>query len=406
MKIIRMLKYLTLLGLTITMVSCNPSSKGDNQNETGSLPEIQESIENFIPSEEDITMYIGTYTRKEGHVEGKAKGIHLAYLNAHTGVINVKETFEAGDNPSFLVVHPTGKLLYAVNETGGFTDEFYGSVSALAINEDHSLSLLNTKSSEGIAPCHISLSNQGTHVFVANYVTGSITSFPTTLEGRLGSAQNVIRYKGKGQTERQTTAHAHYIAHLKNGEVISADLGTDSLRFHQFTSGQLITSKKAIKAPAGSGPRHVVPHPVLPILYVVNELNSTITSFKPNANDNYQEFQTISTLQEGEDDEGNCAAIKITPNGKNLYVSNRGNYNNIAIFDVDEQGQLSIVSHQSSLGNIPRDIEISPDGKYLVAANQDSDNLVAFSINQTNGLLQNPKVTNGVPTPVCIKFLR
>jgi len=186
--------------------------------------------------------------------------------------------------------------------------------------------------------------------------------------------------------------------------VITADLGTDTLRLHKFDGGQLAPALQYIVLKPGSGPRHIVEHPSASVFYVLSELDASITSFTKNELGAYVTLQNISVLPEGEIRPGGSAAIKMTPNGKFLYASNRGDHNNIAIYSATPDGKLIMVSHQSSLGNVPRDIEISPDGTHLIAANQNSNNLVSFSINQESGLLENPVVLKNVATPVSIAF--
>lgn len=368
--------------------------------EKGSVT-IMEAIE---PSESDIPVLVGTYTREEGHVNGQAKGIHLCYLNTETGTLRYANTFEAGINPSYLAIHPSGKFVYAVNESGGRENEEFGGVTALSVDENNNLAVLNRRSTGGDAPCHVSLSNQGTHVLVANYGSGSVTSFAISLDGKLSGAQNLIRFKGSGATDRQTAPHAHFIQQLKSKEIISSDLGTDSLRFFSFERGQLESTDQYLTLTPGSGPRHIASSFKHNTLYVVNELSGSITCFQKDAEGTYKNVQELSTLPEENDGNASCAAIKISPDQKHLYVSNRGDYNNIAIFEIDEEGQLMLISHQSTLGNVPRDIAISPDGQHLIAANQNSNNLVSFSIDKDSGLLKSPKILENLATPVCVKF--
>jgi len=395
---------LSTLALGIVTISCDNQQKSSSP--TDSTPKQSvEVMSEVAPSENDIPMLIGTYTRKEGHVDGKASGVHVAYLNPTNGQMRLGGTYDAGINPSYLAIHPSKKYAYVVNEIGGKDHEPWGSVTALQFNEDHTISTLNNKSSKGVAPCHISLNQQGTSLLVASYVTGDITSFSTTMTGELAGAQTVHGYSGTGPHDRQRSSHAHYISQLADGDIVTTDLGSDTIRFHDFERGQLSKKKAYVTTTSGAGPRHLVAHPSHPIIYVINELNATIESFRKNANSQYQRYQTITTLPEGDRGEGHCAAIKVTSDGRYLYASNRGDYNNIAIYKINEDGKLEMVSHQSTLGNVPRDIEISPDDQYLIAANQNSDNLVSFKIDQSTGLLQAPKILEGIATPACIKFL-
>ncbi len=389
----------------IIILACGQSTNSNKAQNNSTAQQVSvNDTQNMSASEDDIPFLVGTYTQKEGHVDGKAKGVHVAYLNTATGGLRYGSVQEAGINPSYLTINPTGKFVYVANETGG-NEQQWGSVTALEVNEDHSLTILNRKSTLGIAPCHISLDKQGFQVLVANYVTGSVTSYPVALTGKLGRSQNVIRYTGSGPHERQEAPHAHFISQLRDGTIATADLGTDTIRFHNFQSGQLEPTQRYIATPPGSGPRHLIEHPYQSILYVINELSAQVLSYRLNADNQYVLLQSISSLPEGDERFGHCAAIKMTKNGQFLFVSNRGDHNNICIYKADQDGVLTMISHQSALGTVPRDLTISPDDQYLIVANQDSDNLVSFKIDQNNGYLQKPYVLNDVATPVCIKFL-
>ena len=351
------------------------------------------------------TLYIGTYTRAEGHVNGKAKGIHKVILDKESGQLTKAGEFSAGINPSYLIVHPSGKNLYAVNEGGGRENEEFGRITAMAIDESGDLTQINSQSTQGIAPCHLGFDRQFTNVMVANYVTGNITSYALTATGKLGGPQTVIQYQGSGPDSRQEGPHAHYIQALPDGQIITADLGTDSLRMHSFQSGQLQNASQGLTLAKGSGPRHLAIHPNNGNLYTLNELTSTVTVITRDADGNYIVGKNLSILEGRGSGSGGSAAIKISPDGQYLYASNRGNYNDIAIMEIDNSGEISLIGHQSSLGNTPRDFAISPDGRYLVVANQDSDNLVSFRINNLSGLLQKAGALENVNTPVCVQFL-
>lgn len=386
----------------LLFAACNNETK--QQEASSDISSETNHNASFVDSDNNLFFLVGTYTREEGHVNGKAEGIHLVSLNPESGEMMLKETYDAGINPSYVIIHPNNKLAYAVNETGGKPDEFYGNVTALQVDDQKSLSIINTQSSEGKAPCHLSFSNQKTHVFLANYGTGSVTSYNLSMEGKMSRQQTVVRFRDRGPHERQEAPHAHYIQQLRNGDVIASDLGTDTLHVLSFNGGQLAKTDQHVTVPAGSGPRHIAEHPNLPMFFVINELNGTISSVKRNEDNSYQLYQNVRTTQEQNEGTASCAAIKITPNGRFLYASNRGDFNNIAIYEISERGELNLIGHQSSLGNVPRDFSISPNGKYLVVANQNSDNLVSFKIHQKRGFLEDPIVLKNVATPVSVAF--
>ena len=240
---------------------------------------------------------------------------------------------------------------------------------------------------------------------VANYVSGNIISYPLTLDGRLGGGQSAISFEGSGPTDRQTSPHAHFIAPLKGDRIVTADLGSDSIRIHSFQTGQLKPADISIPMSPGAGPRHIAVHPNNDKFYVVNELNATIAVIESDFNGSYRIVQTISTIPDKQKGGGDCAAIKITANGQYLYVSNRGSWNNIGMYRIEENGHLGLLGHQSTFGEIPRDFSISPGDGFLVVANQNSNSLVSYRIDEYTGYLSDPIILNDVPTPVCVQFL-
>lgn len=397
------MKYLiTLVTFLSLLVACQDSKvKNPEQNK------VKDTVQKNI-AEQDTIAYpflIGTYTRQEGHVNGQAKGIHVGLLYPNSGMIEIKGTYDAGINPSYLTISNNEKFVYAVNETGGSEEEKWGRITALQINQDLSLTQINSRSAKGIAPCHISMDNNGSSVLIANYVSGDVASFTTGLKGQLSGVQNIKSFKGKGEHPRQEAPHAHYIQQLENGLVITTDLGTDSLRLFEFNGIQLTNPTGGIILDKGSGPRHIAVHPNNMYLYVLNELNATI-DFLEIKNKKLIRKSIVSTLPaDNTKGDGHCAAIKLTQNGKFLYATNRGKHNNIAIYQLNELGQPILVGHQTTLGNTPREISISPDDNYLIAANQDSDNIALFKINQQTGLLEGGTSYKNIATPVCVDFL-
>jgi len=357
-------------------------------------------------SSEGIPLVIGTYTRKEGHVNGRAEGIHLAFLE--DGKIRYEKSIPAGINPSYLAIHPNKPYVYAANEIGSpDKGETTGGLTALSYDDDYKFQTINTRATSGAHSCHVSVTKYGSHVLTASYGGGDIAMYPLTLEGKTGNpGYNEISFEGSGPHSRQQSPHLHFISEGPGGLIYTADLGTDSVRVFTMTSGVLTPHKHQIVVAAGAGPRHIAFHPEQSLLFIVNELNATIETWRFDRVDApFKRLQTISTLELGQKGFGHCGAIKITPDGKHLYATNRGDYNNIVHYTVQSDGQLVMVGHESTQGKTPRDMEISPDGKYLIVANQDTDNIVAFEIDPNTGALKNGQETKGILSPVCIKFL-
>jgi 6-phosphogluconolactonase len=312
-------------------------------------------------------------------------------------------------NPSYLVVHPSKKYLYAVNETGGVATDTSGAVSAFRIDpETSALSLINQVSSTGDWPCHISVDYSGKFALVANY-GGSVAILPLLEDGSIAEASKTIEHQGGGPTDRQSGPHAHMIIPgLDNELAYAVDLGADKVFIYELDTDNknLVPTQIDTDLAPGSGPRHLAIHPKFKTAYVVNELIGTIECFNIDESGGLARFQTISTLAQGSDADAACADIQIHPSGKYLYASNRGGVNNIATYEVSSQnGTLRLLGHQSTYGKGPRSFVIDPNGDFLLVANQDTDNVFTFKIDKDTGLLIDGPLETKMPTPVCLKFL-
>lgn len=355
-------------------------------------------------------LFVGTYTKKEGHVDGQGDGIYVYEMNKKTGALRYLSISDQITSPSYLAVHENSKWIYAVNEYDGGEDTF-AAVTALAYNkEDHSLRYLNEVSSMGQYPCYISIDNSGKFVMAANYVGGSVALYPITEEGMLDPHTSYKKHSGSSTHPRQEAPHAHQIIqHPTQDFVVAVDLGAD--RIYEYKLDTLSLTLDYVgdfpNSPKMSGPRHMAFHPTLKIGYMLNELIGTVEVFPTQDAVRFRRsIQMISTQEEGDQRDPASAAIKVHPNGKFLYTSNRGELNEIVVFSIDEDGTLSSVGRQSSLGDVPRDFEIDPSGNFLLVANQNTDTIVTFAIDQETGVLSETGYVMETPTPVCLKFLR
>jgi 6-phosphogluconolactonase len=357
-------------------------------------------------------LYVGTYTEKEAHVDGKATGIYVYKLDMTTGTLSYISTSPETTNPSYIQVHPRGQWLYAVNETGSTQGEPSGTVSAFRLSKGGTvLEFINTVPSGGNYPCFIQIDKTGRFGLVANYGSGTVALLPLNADGSLGTAVSTDRHAGRGPSERQETAHAHTIeVSPDNRFAYSCDLGTDKIYCYLLDTakGKLVASGDPYATQPGSGPRHLAFHPLKNFVYVINELNGTIEGMTVDTQTgSLSRFQIISTLAEGNGRTASCADIHITPSGKFLYASNRGTNNNIAMYAIAENnGTLTLIGHQEVKGKTPRNFVIDPTGSYLLVANQDSDNVVTFRIDPVTGKLIDTGIEVSIPTPVCLKFLR
>jgi len=354
-----------------------------------------------------LWVYFGAYARGEG------KGIYVSRMDVASGKLQSPEVAIELTNPSFLALHPSRPLMYAIGEMGSFGGKKTGAVSALAMNtKTGKLALLNQQSSGGPGPCHVAVDREGRNVLVANYSGGSAACLPIGADGRLGEATSVVQHQGSGpDPKRQNGPHAHSINLDPAGRfAFVADLGLDKIFIYKLdaAAGKLIANEPAFAQVApGSGPRHFAFHPTGRFAYVINEMLSTVTAFRYDADRGaLAELQTVSTLPADFTGSNTTAEVQVHPSGKFVYGSNRG-HDSIAIFAVDpESGKLRAAGHQSTQGKNPRNFGIDPTGAYLLAANQDGDNVVAFRIDAATGALQPTGQSLTISKPVCVKFVR
>jgi 6-phosphogluconolactonase len=353
-----------------------------------------------------LMVYVGTYTGGTS----ASKGIYPLRLDLATGALTEAGAPAESVSPSFLALHPSGRFLYAVNETGGSAKE-EGGVSAFAIDaRTGGLSFLNQQSSRGGAPCHLALDAKGRHVLVANYGGGSVAVLPVQSSGRLDAATTFVQHQGHSvDPGRQKGPHAHWIdLDTANRYAFVADLGLDQVLVYKYDAakgGLTPHQPPAARVAPAAGPRHGAFHPGGRHFYVINELSSTVTAFAYDpATGALSELQTLSTLPAGYSGQSFTAEIAVRPDGKFLYGSNRG-HDTIAVFAIDPAtGKLTPAGHQSTLGKRPRNFAIDPTGVYLLAANQDSDTIAVFRIDKASGGLTAVGPPVSVPRPVSVVF--
>ncbi|RIK81895.1 MAG: 6-phosphogluconolactonase [Planctomycetota bacterium] len=358
----------------------------------------------------EYLVYIGTYTRDD------SQGIYVCSFDTNTGELGPpRVAASAADtkikNPSFLAIPPGGQRLYAVSEVDDHPAPGGGAVAAFSIGADAALTLLNHQPSAGAGPCHLSLDRDGRTALVANYGSGSVASLPIGSDGKLAAPVSTMQHEGSSvNRQRQEAPHAHSInLDPKNRFALAADLGTDEVVSYRFNaqSGALEQNDAGtFKTPAGAGPRHLAFHPNGRWVYVNGELISTIMALDYNdQNGSLVLRQQVSTLPEDVDASQNTTAeVQVHPNGKTLYVSNRG-HDSIAMFAIDaEEGSLRPLGYHPTGGHTPRNFGIDPTGAWLVAANQDSGTVTVHRISD-DGTLSATERQAAIPWPVCVKFL-
>jgi 6-phosphogluconolactonase len=353
-----------------------------------------------------MIVYIGAYTEPP---LGNAEGISVYRFTDDAGVLNHVQTVGAIKNPSFLAIDPHYRFLYAVSEL----EE--GGVSAYACDsETGELTLLNSQPSHGADPCYISLDPSGRFVLVANYSGGTVAVLPIAADGSLEPASDVVRHEGSSvHPTRQEKPHPHMVAPTPDGRfILVTDLGTDRVHVYELdvATGRLEANQQwpgFVTVDPGSGPRHFAFAPYDPIIYVINELASTLAVYSYDIERNESRLlQTVSSLPDGFVGENTCAQVVVAPDGRFVYGSNRG-HDSIAIWAVDgTTGEVELVGHESTRGKGPRHFAIDPTGSWLLAANEKSDSVATYRRNPDSGMLTATDPVTNVSTPVAIVFGR
>ena len=358
--------------------------------------------------------YIGTYTQPilfgTGDIfQGKGKGIYYLSMDTETGAIALEGAPAPADNPSYLCLSPDKKYLYAVNELKKFEGQDCGAVSAFSVDSaTGALTYLNSRPTGGTDPCHVNVNAAQTHVYVSNFMSGSVCVFPIEADGSLGEASQFIQHEGSSVVKaRQKGPHAHSLAFDRTQKyAFVPDLGIDKLMVYKtdFVNGTLTPAQTPFyQAFPGSGPRHCEFHPNFKFCYLINEIASSISLLYYDEEAGvFTLKQTVDTVPEGCKEGNICADLHLTPDGKYLYGSNRG-HNSLAAFSVDqESGELCLLDIIPCGGQVPRNFCIDRSGRFVLVGNQDTDNITVFSICPDCGKLTQV-YDLPVPSPVCIR---
>jgi 6-phosphogluconolactonase (cycloisomerase 2 family) len=376
-----------------------------------------------------LIAYVGTYSYPLPILRpgvdfpaGNGRGIHLFQVDRATGALSPHGVFELATGPVFLALNPTGTHLYSTNEMEGLQDNKPGSISSFAIDRSNGqLTMLNTVSSGGAGPSHLSVHPSGRFVLVANYFGGSVEVLPILPDGRLGPATDFKQDAGTVGPKKATTAppgsfatsghdlpHAHMIQADPSGRfVLSVDLGLDQILVWKFDdrAGVLTPNDPpAVSFPAGDGPRHFAFHPGGRRIYSLQEESSTIVmlDYGP-AKGRLTPRQTISSLPPGFAGSSLASEILVSPDGRFVYAANRL-HDSIAIFSIGETGALTFVGEEWTRGDFPRSFNFDPTGSYLYSCNQKDDSVTAFRVDRSSGALRFTGQFTPVGNPAVIVF--
>ncbi|KAL0480049.1 6-phosphogluconolactonase [Acrasis kona] len=345
------------------------------------------------------TVYIGTWSSY----------LYVLDLDLEKKQITLRESIDVGVSPSWITLNKSKTILYTVNESDNFKNEQgTGGILSFAIGSDGSLKQITETQSLGVAPCHMSIDKDEQFLTVANYM-GTLATFETK-DGLLKKEPiQVIKNEGSGPHDRQESSHPHSFVFSPDQKfAFLCDLGLDKVFQYKYNSntGELVPNQNEtyIKVQPGFGPRHISFHPNCKHAYLLNELNSSLIVCDYNdENGTLTEKQSHTLLPDGAKFEDNLAGeVEVTPDGKFLYATNRGDADSIAIFSILDDGNVSFVSHQRT-GKYPRHFAIEND--VMLVVNQNQDRLQLFERNTDSGLLIEKSSLLGLEKPVCVIIL-
>jgi 6-phosphogluconolactonase len=350
-------------------------------------------------------IYVGTYTNKGVD----SRGIYAVRLDTDTGRLSEPGLAAEAANPTFLALHPNGRMLYALSETNAVQGKPGGGARSFQIEPATGrLTPLDLQSTGGFAGAHLGLDPAARTLVLASYSGGQVTSFSLSPEGRIGPAVSTQLLTGPlGPSQpRQDKPHPHSVTFSPDNRfVYVCDLGLDRIFRYQLKDSALVPAGTFASAP-GAGPRHSKFSPEGKFFYVINELDGTIATYACDAaTGDLTVRQVISTLPDGFTGSSTCAEIRLHPNGRFVYGSNRG-HDSLAVFARNQaDGTLTRLEIVPSGGRHPRNFALSPDGRWLVCANRDSNNLVVFKVDPDTGRLTATGHAATVPQAVCVLFV-
>lgn len=354
----------------------------------------------FWANGQKAILYVGTFSERE------SKGIYVYEFDLQSAETKLLHTIDHLKSPSFLTLHPNGQFLYAANRESIVEGKDWASLTAFAIDPTNgNLRPLNDASALAPGACYIQADHTGQQIFVANYAGGSMAAYALEEDGKIGPILGHFPY----QKENGPEAHAHAaVPSPDNRFIFVPDLGNDEVVAYKIRpkKGKIKMAKSAsFQVEKGFGPRHLIFHPNGRFAFIAEELKSSVTAYAYQARTGQMDLlQRESTLPSDFKEFSKVADIQIHPNGKFLYVSNRG-HNSLALFAVDPTtGGLTKLGHQATMGEYPRGFMITQDGRYLLVANRNSDNIVIFEIDADNGSLKETGQEIQMPSPVCLKM--
>ena len=351
------------------------------------------------------SFYIGTYTRTT------SLGIYGARIDSSSGALSPASHLAALANPTWLTLHPGRQFFYANQELKSADGKPVGLVAAFAaapLGGNHTP--LNVEPTDATL-CHTAVDHTGRVLIAVSYSGGQVSTFPLEPDGRLRPRRSFVTHQGPlgPQTNRQDKPHPHSVTISPNNRLACVtDLGLDRVYCYDLNAATATITPAAapfLPLPPGTGPRHAKFSSDGRFLYVIGELANTVTVLAYDAvAGSFQIVQSLPTLPADFAAESTAAEIRIHPNGRFLYGSNRGHDSLVVYAIAPSTGLLTWVETVNCGGVQPRNFELTPDGAWLVCAHQGSDSLVSFRVDSTSGRLALLPGKITVSQPVCILF--
>lgn len=347
-------------------------------------------------------------------------GLRVAEFDGEAGTLSLPREAISLSGTGFLAVHPDQPLLYATCSLDGSSPS--GGVAALKMTAEGTLELVNQVATKGEGTCHLSLDGTSKVLFAANYGSGSVATFQVLGDFSLSEAVSAIQHEGSSvNPQRQTGPHAHYFAvGPQNQFAYAPDLGLDKVLIYRFDPATAqLTAAGAGLLEAGAGPRHMKFSQDGKFAHVLNELSLSVTTFSYSKKDgSLKELATVSVMPEGTDGaDMSCAEIKVHPNGRFVYTSQRDlrtrgakqrkglGRNSISVFRVTGEGLLQRTQTISAGVRIPRNFNFDPSGKWILAGGQASNDIQIFSVNGESGKLSPHGEVIDCPGPICFEWV-
>jgi 6-phosphogluconolactonase len=354
---------------------------------------------------ETIDIWVGTSDRPP------SRGIYHTRMNLGNGKLTQPRLAAELKGPGFLALHPTLDNLYAV----GTPIDGKPSVVAYQINRSkHRLSLVNSVEISDGGAAHLAIDATGKLLLTAQYGGGSVGVFRLNEDGSIDRRTQLIKHQGGSRVVpgRQNSPHAHYVSFSPDNQfALATDLGLDQVLIYRVDHAKAeLQSHGNVKLPPGSGPRHLKFHPNGKWVYVLNELSLTVTKMDWDSQaGSLTPGKTVATVpkeQLAKESFSSASEIRIHPSGRFLYCGNRG-HDTITVFRVHQiRGDINRVEIENSRSAMPRNFNLTPDGKWMVIAGQDSNTVGSFSVDQNTGFLQYSQHIVHAPSPICILFQR